>query len=1251
MTETRKKERAILGVILSLLLAVGFLPITPYRQGYAGTTDEGVKPTLTKSFVYDPNAEENGNSFVQEEPYKAIFNDSTIDKPSTNSLSEAIKEAIKKDIADAPGSGEDSGEEAEITITSVEWASFDKMTPKIESPSSDGLVTVEEAEADENLTWKFSYTGAGTATVCAALTAATVNATYNTGTELDQVAQVTLDAESLSSISLTYGITITNAYAKDKEDSTKNQVTIENTEENPSVLVYGGDPQTKTITYDSNYSSAKLLVGDEECSGNTYYDSNYKISIEWKSDTRQLSITVTPKKACDNSLKDVKIKLAGKTDVTSLTIPVTIGSIAKKQITFKNFSLPCRVSEKKQLRHAKKELNKQAQDQAVNSDDKLLDKNKIEFDKSTPYPANPINGGSVKITPVLTSKAAANYEITNIEPVEIELGTPLSVPANALENFKLSGQEFEEDMWLNKDDLAAYEGSVVATCEGYKLSQSANPDEWQDSCSMNSAEGAYENQTLYALYAKDTENEIVFNITGISYNVDTKPPVITNFGVYEPQPKTTLESILFYENKCHTIISVSDDLGTDAGETPKVSGLSSSDALVSYTDSKSGNVKEVSEFSIDENKTQGTLEFDIDGDQDVKTNSFAVTVKDNAGNVLEANTADVIQIPASVLELVADAAAPTLSVTYDNNTVYHNCYYNADRTATFEIHEAHFDFVQKYDKNQCVVHITETESGRGYALRAENFKEVADDTYQASFTFNNDGVYTISAQAVDLVDKKSECIEDAFTLDKTAPALNVSFDNNNASNGMYYNAPRSATITLTEHNFDASLFSITPSSDAGNGNEVGNAVVSDWSSSGDTHTATVYFPSQGNYSLSVNGCDLANNASEPYTCPEFVVDTIVPEISITVGGDADASTGVYGGNAELVVTINDTNVDVASDVALTSHNWNDNPSPYAESRSDSATEVSVNYGNPAQEYRSDGVYTIEVHAIDMAGNTESKSVAWSVNRFGSSYILTGYTPEMLNGFINNANMHDVTVMEINPGGLSLSDDNPSVSLTHDSQNIALEKGTKFEVEETSYKGWPAYNYTIGKENFASDGTYQVTLHSEDKVVGHSSENTMKETNEDRTNSADIVFTVDNTKPICSFVGFEKAQVADSKHTVELQLEDNIALKEAKLIYADGHEELIKNIEKRSSATHPIVLDESNAKQALKVQVTDMAGNTETYSSNSILVNSNFFIRLINNPPMLILAILILAACGGGLFWFFYKKRNKDKQAPAPSSGR
>ena len=112
-----------------------------------------------------------------------------------------------------------------------------------------------------------------------------------------------------------------------------------------------------------------------------------------------------------------------------------------------------------------------------------------------------------------------------------------------------------------------------------------------------------------------------------------------------------------------------------------------------------------------------------------------------------------------------------------------------------------------------------------------------------------DGDYVVgTANVYDVIGGEghtSSASGEEFVIDQTAPKLNVSWNTEAAQNGKYYNAARTATITVEEHNFDPNLFKIEAPVSAGNGDEATPAQIGGWSSNGDTHTAWVTVACQG----------------------------------------------------------------------------------------------------------------------------------------------------------------------------------------------------------------------------------------------------------------------------------------------------------------------------------------------------------------------------------------------------------------------
>ena len=90
-------------------------------------------------------------------------------------------------------------------------------------------------------------------------------------------------------------------------------------------------------------------------------------------------------------------------------------------------------------------------------------------------------------------------------------------------------------------------------------------------------------------------------------------------------------------------------------------------------------------------------------------------------------------------------------------------------------------------------------------------------------------------------------------IDTTAPVINISYDNNNADSGTYFKANRTATIKITERNFNAEDVKVKITNTDG----VIPSVVG-WSSTNGsysrdnaTHSATITYSADGDYTFAI----------------------------------------------------------------------------------------------------------------------------------------------------------------------------------------------------------------------------------------------------------------------------------------------------------------------------------------------------------------------------------------------------------------
>ena len=158
-----------------------------------------------------------------------------------------------------------------------------------------------------------------------------------------------------------------------------------------------------------------------------------------------------------------------------------------------------------------------------------------------------------------------------------------------------------------------------------------------------------------------------------------------------------------------------------------------------------------------------------------------------------------------------------------------------------------------------------------------------------------------------------------LVIDQTAPVINVIYANTDVKNVIdgisYFDREQTATIEIMETNFSAENVTLTVTAKDVTGKDIATedflAALRDarkWSHEGSKHTATVSFPVEANYTLTVACTDLAGLASEKYEEDRFTVDTTAPT-NLTVSYSTSLLDRVLEGvtfgyyNAPVTVTV------------------------------------------------------------------------------------------------------------------------------------------------------------------------------------------------------------------------------------------------------------------------------------------------------------------------------------------------------------
>ena len=422
-----------------------------------------------------------------------------------------------------------------------------------------------------------------------------------------------------------------------------------------------------------------------------------------------------------------------------------------------------------------------------------------------------------------------------------------------------------------------------------------------------------------------------------------------------------------------------------------------------------------------------------------------------------------------------------------------------------------------------------------------------------------------------------------FTIDTTAPVISVAYDNNSASNGNYYNNKRTATVTITEHNFDTSRIALSMTAqDAGK--SVAAPAFGSWSDNGDIHTATLSFDADATYTWSLAYTDKAGNKAKDLAKQEFCIDTTKPVV--TINGVPPGSVNNNSGNMSFVIECTDTNLEYFSPVLTVE--------VYENSRfvrkTITGNVISISNGQRV-EFRNlneDGVYSLTCHAQDKAGNsyetvniidaggkqvTETagqggKLLDFSINKGGSIFSLDDNTMKLVKDYYVQKVYHDVVVREINPDEVT--------SCTVKVNGKALKQGTDFSVNNVSESdGWHKYEYVISNAVFEKEGQYNIVVETKDKAdsVAYSD-----------VKSVNIEFIVDKTAPTYTLTGVDKnnENYIGSKNAVLMPKDDGGKLGRVKITVVGSDDKEKKVIKEMSGDDMLDYLDKHDGKIEFEV---------------------------------------------------------------------
>ena len=631
---------------------------------------------------------------------------------------------------------------------------------------------------------------------------------------------------------------------------------------------------------------------------------------------------------------------------------------------------------------------------------------------------------------------------------------------------------------------------------------------------------------------------------------------------------------------------------------------------------------------------------------------IVISAQDNSGNYASASNSVKI-----------DVTQPQINITYDNNngdtSFGEATYFKEDRTATIEITERNFnpDDVQITLTNAdgAVPSITGWSSSTGSAANGD------ENVYTTTLTYSADGDYNFDITYADMAgnqntatDYGSSLAPQVFTVDKTLPVINVSYDNNAATNGNYYSAARTATISITEHNFETGRFTITTTA-TDNGVSKTAPGISGWTSNGDIHTATVSFTDDAYYTIGMSYTDMAGNQAAAFTEQNFYVDKTMPYVTLQGIRNNSANNGETIG---FILTCTDTNFDVFAPV-LTVARLVDGQNKVETYSFDRTVSVANGIQYVIDNLPTDGIYSLVCTVYDKAGNAFNKIIYlddngqevsemnvtdasvslldFSVNRDGSAYKLDDATVAMLGSYYIREIGDNIVIYETNVDDLT--------EYVVELNGKVLEEGKDYTIEKSGGNGeWYVKKYIINKDLFEEEDEYKIVIHTKDSAENEAYSDIK---------GAELSFVVDKTAPEITVSGVEnngRYQVESQTVTV-IPTDDGGKLETLDISVLDNNGNPVEGYPvayKGSTLTDELDKNNGNITFAIPegtgmsvvIHCSDVAGNEmkELKYTNIVVSTSGLTIFLANKPLFYGTVGGVVAVVGGGSAVIILRRR-------------
>ena len=344
---------------------------------------------------------------------------------------------------------------------------------------------------------------------------------------------------------------------------------------------------------------------------------------------------------------------------------------------------------------------------------------------------------------------------------------------------------------------------------------------------------------------------------------------------------------------------------------------------------------------------------------------------------------------------------------------------------------------------------------------------------------NNDNRITVNIRVEDRAGNISYAT-DTFSIDKTAPEISISYDNNipDATNGKMFKSDRKAIISIKERNFNPKNVVI----DIKNTDGI-VPIISDWSvangtGNGDntTYTASLSYVNDGDYTFAMRYQDNADNianinfVSGTVEPTEFTIDKTRPALSVQFNNNSAVNGNYYLDQRVATFTIIEHNFDASRFELLINRN-------------NAAVQQNINWINNGDTHTAsialdeESLYSIMANYTDMAGNTIE-------NAYNTAFYIDKKAPEVIISGVDNERAYRDNVVGFNISSADTYFESLSISL-----DLLNKDGSTTNLisnnEEKANVRIDYQNIENGRRlsvaNLESDGIYRLVCKASDKA--------------------------------------------------------------------------------------------------------------------------------------------------------------------------